>query len=60
MPDYTPPDPYAPDLERIRREGPKPPVGWPEPKQPDSTPSRDYAPPDPYERDLERLRRKPS
>jgi hypothetical protein len=53
-PNYTPPDPYAAGLAKLRKELPY--SKWPEPKVPSSKPSD--TPPDPYKPHLDKMKGK--
>ena len=52
--DFTPPDPYANDLKKLRADLRS--TRWPDPKVPSSSPSTHYTPPDPYKTALDKLK----
>ena len=51
--DYTPPDPYKADLERLRVPSPR----WPEPTPAPTSTNTGYTPPDPWAEGLEKMRK---
>lgn len=55
-PDYTPPDPYAEGIRKLRADLPTT-NRWPDPPVVPSTTPGDYTPPDPYAAALDKLRK---